>query len=112
MEMVEKIARALADHYMVDPETCWPSYEAAARVAIEAMSLEISLDVLMAGAKALALYNIEKDGPAKPHDECATPDDWMGRGANIAGRMQSGEGMRRAFKAMIDAALSSSTRGE
>jgi hypothetical protein len=84
MEMVEKIARTLADHYMVDPETCWPSYEAAARAAIEAMR-DPSWEMMQAMYEAMFV------------------DKWDGTQAPMIGA---------GFEAAIDAALSSSTRGE
>lgn len=108
-EMVEMVAKACREAVALDRGRSVPFEEMSyivARAAIEAMRREHTLEMQIAGMEALCLYNIEKDGPAKPHEECKTPDDWMERGANIAGRMQSGEGVSRVLNAMIDAALS------
>jgi hypothetical protein len=136
-EMIETVARAIAEQIGYSFDDCFHSkrewieaggmkgdrfrdvnepyqidYLDAARAAIEAMPSALTLEMQMAGAEALGLFNAETDGPAKPHEECETPYDWMTRGANIAGRMQSGAGMTRAFNAMIAAALSSAPIGE
>lgn len=109
-EMIERVAKAIYDKFEDRPAYAQMQMngiiaEECARAAIEAMRVGHTLEMQVAGMEALCLFNIEKDGPAKPHDECKTPDDWMGRGANIAGRMQSGEGVSRVFSAMIDSAL-------
>lgn len=117
--ILEKVARALRDADAVWAARAYPEksaediqrivaeaatemgYESMAFAAVKALLEPTTLEVQMRGAEAIALYNIETDGPAKPHDECKTPDDWMMRGANIAGRMVSGAEATAAFHAMI-----------
>ena len=119
MTMIEQIARAMCaangGHWDAtnfnetlngeSPEEQREYWLDCAKAAVKAMRTEHTLEIQMFGAEAIALYNIETDGPAKAHDECKTPDDWMARGANIAGRMVSGQEASRCFNAMIDAIL-------
>jgi hypothetical protein len=75
-----------------------------ARAAIEAMR-EPTKEMQIQGIVAMVAYNRRLDGPPKPHEECVTADDWMGRGCSIGKGMYTGEEISGAWTAMIAEAL-------
>lgn len=94
-EITERAARKLAEHYMVDPDTCWRSYEPAVRVVIEEL-LE-STEAIESVARAIHFRG--EDGGDDAWNHCQRYLRDMAR--------EQARAATAVWKAMLDPALAS-----
>jgi hypothetical protein len=92
------------DAFLEQSDSTKARWRKFARAAILALR-EPTEAMQMQGIVAMLAYNRRLDGPPKPHDECVTADDWMGRGCSIGKGMYTGEEISGAWTSMIDEAL-------
>jgi hypothetical protein len=97
-------ARRTYDAFLDQSDDTRARWRKLARAAILEMR-EPTKEMQIQGIVAMVAYNRRLDGPPKPHEECVTADDWMGRGCSIGKGMYTGEEISGAWTAMIAEAL-------